>query len=84
MNKIQSACIFQTIIFSQNEASGLSKKDALKANQEEVARFIKTLEDLHVRHQVTDTTVKEDGSIVIKLRKQQDYVTDVKGYFKKQ
>ena len=83
MNKIQSACIFQTILFTQKAELNLSKEDTIKANKAEVSQYLKGLENLHVRYQMTDEKIQEDGSIVIKLRKQQDYITDVKSYFKK-
>lgn len=83
MNKIQSACIFQTILFTQKTELNLSKEDTIKANKAEVSQYLKGLENLHVRYQMTDEKIQEDGSIVIKLRKQQDYITDVKSYFKK-
>lgn len=83
MNKIQSACIFQTILFTQKAELNLSKEDTIKANKAEVSQYLKGLDNLHVRYQMTDEKIQDDGSIVIKLRKQQDYITDVKSYFKK-
>lgn len=83
MNKIQSTCIFQTILFTQKTELNLSKEDTIKANKAEISQYLKGLENLHVRYQMTDEKIQEDGSIVIKLRKQQDYITDVKNYFKK-
>lgn len=83
MNKIQSACVFQTILFTQKTELGLSKEAAIKANKDEIFQYLKGLDNLHVRYQVTDEKIQEDGSIVIKLRKQQDYLTDVQSYFKK-
>ena len=83
MNKIQAACIYQTIEFSQPAGLRMSRAMVLKANKEELAQFIKNLENLHVRYQITEQKELVDGSIVIKLRKHQDYVTPVTGYFKK-
>ena len=83
MNKIQAACIYQTILFSQDPTLRLSVDKALKANKKELADYLKGLDTLHIRYQVTDEKIQNDGSIVIKLRKQQDYVTEVKSYFKK-
>lgn len=83
MNKIQSACIFQTILFTQKTELNLSKEDTIKANKSEISQYLKGLDNLHIRYQMTDEKIQEDGSIVIKLRKQQDYITDVKSYFKK-
>jgi len=83
MNKIQSACIFQTILFTQKSELNLSKEDTIKANKAEISQYLKGLDNLHIRYQMTDEKIQEDGSIVIKLRKQQDYITDVKSYFKK-
>jgi len=84
MNKIQSACIFQTILFTQKTELNLPKDDIIKANKAEISQCLKGLDNLHIRYQMTDEKIQEDGSIVIKLRKQQDYITDVKSYFKKQ
>ncbi len=81
MNKIQAGCIFQTVVFLQ--AEGTPKDKALMANRAELAQYIKKLEDLHIRYQITDTMEQKDGSILIKIRRQQDYVIDVKPYFKK-
>jgi len=83
MNKIQSACIFQTILFTQKTELNLSKEDTIKANKAEISQYLKGLDNLHIRYQMTDEKIQEDGSIVVKLRKQQDYITDVKSYFKK-
>ena len=83
MNKIQSAIIFQTILFTQKTELNLSKEDTIKANKAEISQYLKGLDNLHIRYQMTDEKIQEDGSIVIKLRKQQDYITDVKSYFKK-
>ena len=83
MNKIQAACIYQTIEFSQPAGLRMSKDMVLKANKQELAAYLKNLDTLHVRYQVTDEKTMADGSIVIKLRKHQDYVTPVTGYFKK-
>ena len=83
MNKIQSACIFQTILFTQKTELNLPKEDTIKANKAEISQYLKGLDNLHIRYQMTDEKIQEDGSIVIKLRKQQDYITDVESYFKK-
>ncbi len=83
MNKIQAACVFQTILFTQTNNKGMSKEETIKVNQAEIAQYMKGLNALHIRYQVTDTIIQEDGSIIIKLRKQQDYLTEVKSYFKK-
>ncbi len=74
MNKIQSACIFQTILFTQKTELNLSKEDIIKANKAEIAQYLKGLDNLHVRYQMTDEKIQDDGSVVIKLRKQQDYM----------
>ncbi len=81
MNKIQAGCIFQTVLFSQEEA--MPREKALRANRAELAQYIKKLDDLHIRYQITDFAEQKDGSILIKIRRQQDYVIDVKPYFKK-
>ena len=83
MNKIQSACIFQTILFSQPSETNPNKEETVKANKGELERYLKNMDALHVRYQVTDEKIQPDGSILVKIRKQQDYVTDVKSYFKK-
>ena len=83
MNKIQAACIFQTILFSQEPARGMTRERALKANKNEIATYLKNLDNLHIRYQVTDHKEQADGSIILKIRKQQDYITDVKSYFKR-
>ncbi len=82
MKRVKSACIFQTLLFTQKEEMGYSKEYALKINYEEFEHYKATLERTNTRYQITDTCEQEDGSIVVHVRKQYNGKTDVSEYFK--
>ncbi len=81
MKRVKSACIFQTLIFSQKPEMGLSKERALRLNREEFERYVQGLERTRTRHQIVDKTEMNDGSIIIKVRKQYNDTIDVSEYF---
>lgn len=81
MKRVKAACILQTLVFSQKPEMGYSKETALKINQEEIERYKKNLERMRTRYQIADTAEQEDGSIILRVRKQYNDRTDVSEYF---
>lgn len=82
MKRVKSACIFQTLVFSQKPDLDLGKERALKLNREEFKRYKATLDRSRTRYQMDDAVEQEDGSIVVRVRKQYNDRTDVSEYFK--
>lgn len=80
MKRIQSACLFQTLLFSQKPELELSPERALALNRAEVQSYRNTLEKGTIKYQVTGEDVQPDGSIVLHVRKQYSN-TDPKEYF---
>lgn len=81
LKRVKSACIFQTLVFSQKPELGLSKESALKANRDEIEHYKATLERAKTRYQIVDTVEETDGSVLIRVRKQYNNKTDVSEYF---
>lgn len=81
MKRVKAACILQTLVFSQKPEMGYSKERALKISLEEVEHYKATLERSKTRYQIVDTTEQEDGSVVVRVRKQYNDKTDVSEYF---
>jgi len=81
MKRVKSACIFQTLVFSQKPELGFSKERTLSLNKAEVEHYKATLERTGTRYQITDTAQLDDGSIVIHVRKQYNDKADVSEYF---
>ena len=80
MKRVKAACIFQTLIFSQKPEMGYSKEHALKINHQEIEHYKATLERTRTRYQITDIAEQEDGSIVIRVRKQYNPKAEVAEY----
>lgn len=83
MKRVQSACILQTLVFSQKEDLGLSRETILKMNRDEIEKYKKSLERSRTRYQILDDAEQPDGSVVIHVRKQYNDRTDVSEYFDK-
>lgn len=81
MKRVKAACILQTLVFSQKPELNYSKERALKLNYEEVEHYKASLERAKTRYQIVSTTEQEDGSVLIKVRKQYNDKTDVSEYF---
>lgn len=81
MKRVKAACILQTLIFSQKPENCYSKERALKINKEEVEHYKASLERAKTRYQIVDMSEQEDGSVVIRVRKQYNDKTDVSEYF---
>lgn len=72
MKRITSACLDQTIKF-----------DAMKEcnPQEDFKSFLNMLEKKHTKYEVMDSQTTDDGSLIVKIKKQYtDYSTE--GYMK--
>lgn len=81
MKRVKSACIYQTLIFSQKPEMGFSKERSLKLNREEFERYKTGLERTGTRYMIVDSAETDDGSIVVKVRKQYNDKIDVAEYF---
>ncbi len=81
MKRVKAACILQTLVFSQKEDCGLSHDAILTQNRMEVKRYQQTLERTRTRYQIVSQEEQEDGSIVLRVRKQYNEKADVSEYF---
>lgn len=81
MKRVQAACIFQTLVFAQKPDLGFSKDRMLQINREEIEHYKANLERAKTRYQIVETIEREDGSIVIRVRKQYNDKADVSEYF---
>ena len=75
MKRVKAACILQTQVFQQKEDFGLSRDAIAAMNREEVQRYKHNLE--RTRYQITGEEEQEDGSILVRVRKQYNDRTDV-------
>ena len=75
MKRVKAACLLQTQVFQQKEDSGLSRDAIAAMNREEVQRYKHNLE--RTRYQITGEEEQEDGSILVRVRKQYNDRTDV-------
>ena len=81
MKRVQAACILQTLVFQQKDDIYLSKEKKIDLNKAEVEKYKASLEKHKTRFQIIEETVKDDGSILIRVRKQYNDKTDVTEYF---
>ena len=81
MKRIKSACILQTLVFSQKDDLGLSLETIQNQNRDEFEKYKKTLERTGTRYQILDETQQQDGSLLIHVRKQYNDRIDVSEYF---
>ena len=81
MKRIKSACILQTLVFSQKDDLGLSLETIRNQNRDEFEKYKKTLERTGTRYQILDETQQQDGSLRIHVRKQYKDRIDVSEYF---
>lgn len=81
MKRVKAACIFQTLIFSQKDDLCFSKERILELNRDEVKRYKASLERTGTRYQITEETALDDGSVLVKVRKQYNDKADVSEYF---
>ena len=81
VKRVKSACILQTLLFSQKPELGNSREVNLKLNREEFENYKKTLERAGTRYQILDEAEEQDGSLMIHVRKQYNDKADVTEYF---
>ena len=81
MKRVKAACILQTLVFMQKEDSGFTREQILRANRQEVSRYRQTLEHTRTRYQIVSEEEQEDGSILLRVRKQYNDKADVSEYF---
>lgn len=81
VKRVKSACILQTLIFTQKPEMCYSRECALEINKKEIAHYEKALERAGTKYQIVDTTEQDDGSIVVRVRKQYSDKVDVYEYF---
>ena len=80
MKRIQAACLFQTLLFSQKPELELAPDRALALNRAEVQAYRATLEKRAIKYQVANEEIQPDGSILLHVRKQYS-TTDPREYF---
>ena len=81
MKRVKSVCILQTLVFAQKPELGLSKKRALKINHEEFDHYKASLERAKTKYQIDSAADQEDGSLIVRVRKQNNDKADVSEYF---
>ncbi len=81
MKRVKSACIQQTLVFSQKPDMGYTKEQALHINLEEIKRYKYQLERSKTRYVILSQEEQEDGSVVVRVKKQYNDKTDVSEYF---
>ena len=81
MKRVKAACILQTLVFMQKEDFGLSRNAILEANRRELASYKKTMERTGTRYQIVSEEEQENGSILVRVRKQYNDRADVSEYF---
>ena len=81
VKRVRSACILQTLVFSQKPELGHSRNVNLKLNRDEFESYKKSMERTGTRYQIIDESEEADGSLVIHVRKQYNGNADVSEYF---
>ena len=81
MKRVKSACVLQTLIFSQRPEMGYTKEHATILNHEEVENYKKALEKAHTKYQILDKVEQPDGSVLVHVKKQYNDKIDVSEYF---
>ncbi len=81
MKRVQAACILQTLVFSQKPELMYTREQALKLNNAEIDSYKANLDKTKTKFQIVDRQELENGSIVIRVRKQYSEKTDVAEYF---
>ena len=81
MKRVKAACILQTPVFMQKEDCGLSKNSIIETNRREFEHYKQTMEKTRTRYQIYQPRKQEDGSLVVRVRKQYNDKADVSEYF---
>ena len=69
------------MIFAQKPELELSKQAALKINHEEIERYKSAMDRAKTRYQLVSVEDQDDGSVVVRVKKQYTNKTDVSEYF---
>ena len=80
MKRVKAACILQTLVFMQKEDCGLSKNSIIETNRREFEHYKQTMEKTRTRYQIISQEEQEDGSLVVRVRKQYNDKADVSEY----
>ena len=81
MKRVEAACILQTLVFMQKEDCGLSKNSIIETNRREFDHYKQTMEKTRTRYQIISQEEQENGSLVVRVRKQYNGKADVSEYF---
>ena len=65
----------------QKEDCGLSKNSIIETNRREFEHYKQTMEKTRTRYQIISQEEQEDGSLVVRVRKQYNDKADVSEYF---
>lgn len=68
MKRIKAACLEQTIHFQLKEE--MPREVAEKTTRLEYAHYLEQMNRSRTKYQVLEETVQEDGSLLVKLKKQ--------------
>ena len=82
MKRMKAACILQTLVFMQKEDCGLSKASILETNRREFGHYKQAMDRTRTRYQIVSEEPQEDGSIIVRVRKQYNDKADVSEYFR--
>ncbi len=81
MKRVKAACILQTLVFSQKPEMNYSKDVALKLCHDEINHYKSTLERSRTRYKIVSEEEQEDGSVIVRVKKQYNDKADVSEYF---
>lgn len=81
MKRVKAGCIMQTLVFTQKDSAFLRKDTILDANRREIQRYFAGMDRNHIRYQSVSQEEQEDGSIILRIRKQYNDKADVREYF---
>ncbi len=81
MKRVKAACIMQTLIFQQKEDCGLTMEQVRRQNRQELTRYKQGMDHTRTRYQIVSEEEQEDGSILVRVRKQYNDRADVSEYF---
>ena len=81
MKRVKAACILQTLVFMQKEDCGFSREQIQNMNRQEIDRYRGSLDRSHTRYQIVSQEEQQDGSIIVRVRKQYNDRADVAEYF---
>ena len=68
MKRIKAACLEQTVHFQMKEE--LRREEAVKYVQAEYEHYLAQMDRSRTRYQILEKTEQPDGSIIVKLKKQ--------------